>query len=331
VGALLVGSVASAQLAPPGAHWGMCLYPVAHAEERALFQVHRFTQFDGDGDPHPSGIAETAGINLASLAFTRELVGDLDHRFTYTFELGAGWTGEKPSEWLQNNYLHKLRDLRTVPVGATRSETEFTAGGALNYWLGTDEPHRHRSPAEHDDVRWQGFVGAGLGTSTLFHESFAHTGGSLFLPWCNVRLSALDRVSWPYGGDAYPDVAPFTNIVQFGVSYVPDNYYLGPSGSLLEVWNEFWKLENLWPHRWLSTLHTLIARPEVGVYLTWDSGLFVKPDGDEIDTAFVSFRFDWATGLRLETWNDMLSGTDYGASYGVAISFDLGTMIRGMQ
>jgi hypothetical protein len=57
----------------------------------------------------------------------------------------------------------------------------------------------------------------------------------------------------------------------------------------------------------------------------------VKPDGNEIDTAFISFRFDWATGLRLETWNDMLNGSDYGPSYGFGVSFDLATMFRGTR
>ena len=331
VGSLVLCSAASAQLAPPGAHWGACQYPVAHAEERLVLQFHRFTEFDGENRAHPSGIAETAGFNLASLALTRELVRDLDHRFTYTLEVGGGWSAEQPTEYLQNDYLHKLRDLPIVPVGGTRTQTEFTAGGALNYWLGTDEPHRDRHHGDHDGSRWQGFVGAGLVTSTLFHESFAHAGGSWLLPGRNVRFSALDRVSWPYGGDAYPEVAPFTNVVQLGVAYVPDNFYLGPSGSLREVWNDFFQLENLWPDRWLSTLHTLIARPEVGVYATWDSGLFVKPDDDPIDTGFVSLRFDWATGLRFELWNDMLNGTDYGPSYGLLVSLDLGTLLWGTR
>jgi hypothetical protein len=261
---------------------------------------------------------------------TRELVADLAHRFTYTVELGGGWSAEQPSEWMQNNYLHTLRNLPLVPVGETRSATEFIAGGALNYWFGTDEPHRDHSDDDHDGARVQGFLGAGLATSTLYHESFLHVGGSLLLPGRNVRLTALDRASWPYGGEVYPDVAPFTNVVQLGISYVPDNFYLGPSGSLTEVWNDFFQWKNLWPDRWFSALHTLIARPEVGLYVTWDSGLFVKPDGDEIDDAFLTFRFDWATGLRLEMCNDMLNGSDYGPSYGVAVSFDLATMFRGL-
>lgn len=319
-----------AQVTAPGAHWGTSLYPARHAEERFAVEFHRFTQFSSSGSEHPSGIQETSGFNLAKLSITRELMLDFETRLTWTLEGGVGFTADQPTETLQNNYLHQLRDLNFVPVGGTRNETEFVGGGALNYWIGEaepDDPAASGSMSEdaEEELYCDGFVGVGLGTGTIYHESFLHLGGAAFVPDWNVRFSYYGRMAWVDNAEAYARVAHFGTISQFGVAYVPDGWYLSPDGEFLEYWDRVLELENLWPWRWPSTLHTVLGRPEVGIYATFDSGFFVEPSGDPIDTRFLSLRFDWPTGMRMETWNDFANGTDFGPSFGLLLSFDLAT------
>lgn len=80
VGSLVLCSVATAQLAPPGAHWGTSVYPVSHPEERITFQFHRFSEKSSSGSVHPSGITDTTGFNLATLSVTREMIAGLHAR-----------------------------------------------------------------------------------------------------------------------------------------------------------------------------------------------------------------------------------------------------------
>lgn len=318
----------AAQLAGPGAHWGTSIYAVAHAEERFSLETYRFTQFSSTGSQHPSQIQETAGINLSKLSITREMMIDRKNRLTWTLEGGVGLSNDQPSEWLQNDYLHAIRHLDKVPVGQRRNATEFVAAGALNYWIGTQEPHKPHDSGQDTAWRYEAFAGAGLATGTLYSESFAHAGGALWQRDANTRVSLLARTSWPDGGQAYPRTANWNNLVQLGVSYVPSDYYLGADGTARTITGELFQRKNLNPLNWPSALHTLIGRPECGLYFTWDSGFFATPAGSEIDTQFISLRFDWPTGMRMETFNDMLNGTDYGPSFGMLVSWDLATFWR---
>ena len=315
-----------AQNAAPGPHWGTSLYPVSFAEERLTLHFNRFTQFSSTRAQHPSQEQQTIGFNIATLSVTRELLLEQDQRVTWTLEGGAGYSSDQPTEWLQNDYLHTLRGLQLVPVEDTREATEYVAAAALNYWLGTDEPRSGTMEPDDDEWRYQAAIGVGASTSTIYHDGFVQLAGSVFVPSLNARFSALDRFSWPNGSEAFVRVKDYNNLLQVGVAYVPNNYFLGGAGTFEEMIDAVFDADNLPPWRWPSALHTLIGRPEVGLYATWDSGFFVRPDGSAIDTTFLSIRFDWPTGMRMETWNDFANGTDFGPTYGLLLSWDLASI-----
>ncbi|MFO0981933.1 MAG: hypothetical protein U1E76_09360 [Planctomycetota bacterium] len=294
---------------------------------RLTAALNRFTQLNGDGRRF-NDIQETSGFNLLTLSWTGEVLAPAPWpRFTYTFDAGGGWSADEPTEFLQNDYLHHLVGIRPVPVGRTREAAEFLGGLCANAWFGHSEPHRGDDDEPARAVWLEGFAGTGFSTSTLYHELFAQAGGSLYLAPLDTRLSVLDRAAWPYPSDAFEQVSIFSNVIQAGVSYRRQSYYLGRSGSLRDLLDTVLQARNLLPWNWPGVLHDLIGRPEVGVWLTHDTGLFLDDAGRPIDTWFGSLRIDWATGLRLETWNDVVNATDFGPTYGVQLSFDLMTFL----
>ena len=248
-------------------------------------------------------------------------------RWTLAFDAGAGVSDDQPTEFFQNDYIHRFRHLTAVPTEGNRHNSEFLAGAGATRWFGSNEVQD--APIGNDrDARYAGFLGGGLATSTLYHEMYAHLGGSIYWPRHQVRVQFLNRSGLTTGSDAYPDVAPFTNLTQASLFYVPRDYFLGQPSSLSEVFRDTFQWKNLLPWNWPKTIHDLGGRPEIGLHVTYDTGLFLDQREREISTWFGSVSLEWPTGLRLETWNDMANGTDFGPTYGLMLSFDLSTLWR---
>jgi hypothetical protein len=322
---LPLGSLAS-QAAIPNPHWGAAAAPRERDELRLSLSLNRFTELDGAGRQF-NAVDESAGFNIASLLYNTEVMTAQGGRWTLAFEAGAGVSDDQPTEFLQNDYIHRFRHLREVPTDGTRKSAEYVAGTAVTRWFGSSEVRT--APIGNDrNARYTGFMGAGLATSTLYHEMYAHVGGSVYWPRQQARLQLMNRSGLTTSSDAYTEVAPFTNLTQASLFYVPRSYFLGPSGSLSEVFRETLQWRNLLPWQWPKLIHDLGGRPEVGVHVTYDTGLFLNLRSQEIDTWFISVSLEWPTGLRLETWNDMANGTDFGPTYGLMLGFDLSTFWR---
>jgi hypothetical protein len=286
--ALAVGCTSAAaycQSPLPDPHWGGFAFPSSQPEIRAGFSMNRFTQFDGDGETY-NEIEESAGFNLFFLSYTDRLAALPE--WSFTASLGAGWSGDQPSEWLQNNVVHGLRNQEEVRVGEVREEAEFAGGLALTRWF---------EPTVGSDF----FVGGGIASGTLYHEPYLYGGYNWLFDGPRLRASVLARVSRPIGGQVYPEVATYNGLAQVALAYVPEG-----------IESSTWMMQAL-------------ANPEIGVALTYDSGLFVDVEDDPIETVFISLRVRWATGLMLETWNDIANGSDFGPTFGAMFSIDLST------
>lgn len=147
-----------------------------------------------------------------------------------------------------------------------------------------------------------------------------HGGGSLFLPRLDIRFSAVHRISFPIPSDAYGQVADFGNLSQLSVAYVPSDFYEPRERQWLP---SLFQWKNLLPWNLPGALHDALGRPEVSLHVSYDTGLFVDRADNPIATWFAGLSFEWATGLRFETWNDIANGTDWGPTYGFLISIDV--------
>jgi hypothetical protein len=283
--AVAVESTAVGQSPLPDPHWGGFAFPSPTREIRTGMSVNRFTQFDADGDTY-NEIAESAGFNIFFLSYTDRLAALPE--WSFTASLGAGWSDDQPSEWLQNNVVHGLRNQAEVRVGEVREEAEFAGGLALTRWF---------EPTVGSDV----FFGGGVASGTLYHEPYLYGGYNLLFDGPRIRASVLGRVSRPIGGEAYPEVATYNALLQGALAYVPER-----------IESSTWVMQ-------------MLGNPEIGIALTYDTGLFVDIEDDPIDTVFVSLRVQWATGLVLETWNDIANGSDFGPTFGATFSVDLST------
>ncbi len=318
----------AAQAPAPNPHWGASAWPRPRQELRATVAFNRFTEFDGERRRY-NDVDVTAGFNLASLQYNHELLTAGGGRWTLTFDAGAGYSANQPTEAFQNDYIHAIRNLARVPTDGQRESPEYLAGTAITRWFGSEEIHAGDTASSHGDLRWSALCGVGMVASTLYHEAYAQVGGSLFLPRLGTRLQVLNRSGLTTASDAFDDVAPFTNLSQVSAIYAPRDFYLGSSGTVGDVFGRVAEWQNLLPWRWPHAIHELAGRPEIGLHLTYDTGLFVDTFDDPLDTWFISISIEWATGLRLETWNDMPNGTDFGPSYGLMLGFDVLTLWRG--
>src|SRR5439155_13627592 len=137
---------------------------------------------------------------------------------------GVGDAGDQPTRFLQNDYVHAILGQAGVPVGATRDGVQYAASGSLTRWFDgpllfarADAMERGAEPTGWR-TRW--FVGAGVATSTIYHEAFAHAGATLlvpasFVPERRFRFALTDRATFPSGGGAFADLADFSDVAQF--------------------------------------------------------------------------------------------------------------------
>jgi len=281
-------SSAGAQSLVPDAHWGANNFPSSTPEVRAGLYFNRFTQFNAEGVRF-NQIDETAGFNLLGLTYTDRFPSAPE--FSFTTHVGVGVSNDEPTSWLQNDYVHDTIGQGEVPVGNEREQTELVGAFGVTRWF---EP----------STREEWFIGGGVATSTLYHEPYLNVGVQYFHEGLNLRYGLMYRASTPFGGNAYPDVASFNSLLQSSVTYVPERI---PSST------------------WLGRA---LGNPEVGLTVTYDSGLFENTANQAIETWFTSLRFKWRTGLAIETWNDIANGSDFGPTFGLMISVDVSTFLR---
>ncbi|WP_447973633.1 hypothetical protein [Nitrospira sp. Kam-Ns4a] len=141
--------VARAESPAPSVPWGAIAYPEHERTLTAGLTVNRFTEFDGAGKRY-NDIAETSGFNFISASWTerlRRLPG-----WNTNLTAGVGPTQDGFTRFLQNDVVHKLRNLTPVPVGAKRTATDFMVGGSVTRWtslLGTREEGVRRRGGGH--------------------------------------------------------------------------------------------------------------------------------------------------------------------------------------
>jgi hypothetical protein len=301
---LWIGAGAGAQGLPPEPHWGATILPADRPELRAGLHFDRFTEFSKTGQVF-NEIHETAGFNLLSVSYTENTPADPDLYFTLAG--GLGYDGDQPTRFLQNDYVHKILGQLGVPVGATRDGVEYAASGSVTKWF--DGPRLFDSGEVPDETGWRTrfFLGAGFSTGTIYHETFANLGATLFVPDAilgrRFRATLTNRFAFPTGEDTFSDLADFSDVTQASFGLVPEH-----------VHTDFPVLE-------------FLGNPEFGVTLTHDSGFFER-NGKPIETWFAGVYVQWPTGLRFETWNDFANGTDFGPTYGFLISVDLFTLFH---
>ncbi len=294
--ALLLGPAAAlAETGAPAVHWGALAYPDQSPTLALTGNFNRFTEFNGDGRRF-NNIRETMGFNFASITWT-EHWRRWEHWST-NLTVGAGPTGNQPTSYLQNEFIHDtVWGIPKVPIGRLREETDFMIDGSLTRWI--------------DLGTWRNglFAGAGVSTGSLYHEGFARAGfrrapiGSWVLPtsweqaipvlgWLKgFHLSGMVRYGRLYSGAAFREVSPESYLAQGSISW---GIYDRADGS------PFFEIE---------------------IGATIDSGLFADLKGNALEERF------WTAAVRIrrftfETWNDQLNRQDYGPTYGFAISYD---------
>lgn len=288
---------AGGETVAPSEHWGAIAYPDRTPTLIAGLTVNRFTEFNGSGGRFNS-IRQTAGFNFATVSWTERIKG-LDG-WNGNLTLGAGPTGDEPSIFLQNGFVHRLLGNNAVPVGEKRVGGDFMLGGSVTRWaslVGSQE---------------NAFAGMGVAVGSLYQEVYGRVGLRQIsiaevlaaihpgiVPTALerfsrfVRFSGMGRYSRLYGGSAYSDAV------------IANQSYLG------QVSVSIGDYESAEPPRW-----------ELEFAATIDSGLFVTPSGHGIERRFGSIALHFPYGV-LETWNDVLGQTDSGPTYGFRFMLDL--------
>ncbi|ALA58298.1 hypothetical protein [Nitrospira moscoviensis] len=294
---------AAAEPPAPSVHWGALAYPDQVNTLSIGYTGNRFTQFNGERDQF-NRISETMGFNFGSVSWTQHwrCLDGLSTNLT----IGAGPTGEQPTRYLQNEFVHDaVYGIPKVPVGRTRDEFDVMASASATYWLPVPSVPRVF------------FLGGGFSHGSLYTEGFARAGfrrlpiGCALAgrPSCEAseagdwwlgqlvkgfRLSAMGRFGGIRSAAAFPE------------GTVSSQSYLGQASLSWGVYDPeggepFFEVEG-------------------GV--TIDSGLFTSARGSTLEQRF------WSLGFRVrnfsfETWNDQLNRQDFGPTYGLRVTYNL--------
>ena len=294
---LMAISTATAETVAPSDHWGAISYPDLTPTLIAGLTVNRFTEFNGSGVRF-NAIQQTAGFNFATVSWT-ERIKWFDG-WNGNLTIGGGPTGDEPSIYLQNGFVHRLLGNKPVPVNETRGGADFMLGGSVTRWWGLFGSSEN------------GFAGMGLAVGSLYQEVYGRVGlrrvsiaeilasiNPAIVPQAletfsrYVRFSGMGRYGRLYGGSAYSD------------DVIANQSYLGQvSVSIADY-------DGHDPPRW-----------ELEFAATIDSGLFVTPSGHGIERRFGSLAIHFPYGV-VETWNDVLGKTDSGPTYGFRLMIDI--------
>lgn len=285
----------------PSVHWGALSYPDQYPTLMAGLAVNRFTEFNGSRARFNT-VNQTAGFNFASLTWTTPLVRLpvwMGSGWMGNVTIGAGPTGREPSEYLQNDFVHRLLGINPVPVEQRRIDVDdFMIGSTVTRWFTLGD-------------RDAAFAGMGLDVGSLYEELYWRLGvrrlspadmltrlGGAFEPLESlsryVRVTAMGRYGRLFSGAAY------------GSSVVANQSWIAQGSVSVGDYRDA-----AHPPRWELEFGAMI-----------DSGLFVTPSGHGIERRFGTIALRFPYGV-VETWNDVLGKTDSGPTYGFRLMIDL--------
>lgn len=278
-------------------HWGGLAYPDQYSSLTLGYTGNRFTEFDGEGRRY-NNIRETMGLNFGSVSWTQHW-GRFEGWST-NLTIGAGPTGEQPTRYLQNEFVHDaLLGIPRVPVSRTRDEFDFMVDGSVTKWWDLGQSPKML------------FAGGGFSSGTLYHEGFVRAGVRRFLIakeafklfgsedhhglgslLKGLGWSGMVRYSRQRSSGAFREVAPRSYLAQTSLSWgiYDDNHV------------PFFEIES---------------------GITLDSGLFTDLKGDSLEERFVSLLTLRIRHFSVETWNDMINRKDNGPTYGARLTIDI--------
>lgn len=240
-------------------------------------------------------LQRTYGLNVVHLSVARQ--------FQHTAAVwritgGLGYTGEEPTKYFQNRFLHHFFFLDSVPVDPThlregRAVASLT--GEVNYWF--DNLLFHSGW-----FRWNAplFLGAGATGATLNHEAFVQVGlrpaslraGSIDLPIPSFMYRASP---WVHSSRLYP------------TGTIARSYHFSTMSWRIPL-DRWWDSRGVLPEiEWGSTSTS-------GFYMATDSSGKAVPLPEKVCT----IALHWAEGdFTAETYNDSCGNKDQGPTYGV--------------
>ncbi len=191
VWALSAAAEASAQeLVGPGAHFGALPFPANEPGADLGLHFDRFTEFGKPSDPNGTvsynGLHETVGLNLVGLTVTRPFPGA--RATLYHLAAHGGFSGDEPTRYFQNEFLHQVAGWERVIVGKVQRKAHAGLSAGLDRWF--------RLPMR----AVTGFVGGGGQLSTIHQDAFVHAG----MRTPRFGLSAMLRAGVIGGGTGFP-------------------------------------------------------------------------------------------------------------------------------
>jgi hypothetical protein len=278
----------------PSVHWGAMAFPDQYSTFTGGLTLNRFTPTDGLGNKYDSTVGNTLGFNLITMSWTQHWGGFLQGWST-NLTAGVGPTGDEITNFLQNKFVHQLRQLPSVPTVNPRKETDAMIDGSITRWFPLFRPKVI-------------FAGAGFSVGTIYQQGFLRAGirrmpitPTLYSgSWGEVsaRASVLGRISYQDNGAVLHSVRSTAGLVQPSIAF--GQYVTTETGETIPTW-------------------------EIEFALMWDSGIFVNTTGQSQE------QFAWAIAgsfgpVRFETWNDSMGNIaerDYGPTYGATLTLDV--------
>ena len=299
LGFVLFGGMATtpalSETPAPSVHWGSMAFPDQYSTFTGGLTLDRFTPTDGLGNKYDSTVGNTLGFNLMTFSWTQHWGGNW-RNWSTNLTAGISPTGDEPSQYFQNEVVHQLRQLPTVPTVDPRRETDAMIDGSITRWFSL----------------WCGpkviFAGGGFSVGTIYQQGFLRAGirrlqiiPTLYsASWGDVsaRASVLGRISYQDNGSTIHDVRQTAGLVQPSIAF--GQYHTTANGGTVPTW-------------------------EIEFALMWDSGIFVNVEGVS------QKQFAWSIAgsfgpVRFETWNDSMGNIaerDFGPTYGATLTLDV--------
>ena len=309
-------------VAVPGPHFGAIMFPDLDAVQHIGLQLYDFTEYDKLQDASGlyrryNDIDSTIGFNMITLSNTRNLRRDdpFASNLLLRSAIVAGWSFDKPTNWLQNDVIHKLGGLPRVPRGATLHWPLANYAAELNY--------NFHAIGRAADGRLQFvptplFVGAGFSAGTIMQDFYVQAGMHQFTsgrsyfhclePYVFLSISAMTRVGVTLPGFVIDETqllyatgqgAVRAHVASFSFPIVAEVALTGTTGVF---------------RRGIG--------PEYGPYVAPAGMEPARVDRVALPEMFVAFRLQLGDFI-FETVNDFYGGKDRGPTYGASVYYRL--------